>query len=77
MQSHAGRQAQFSELDTALAAIGVGRSHALLLICIALLWAGDAAEVMALSYLSPAVSSNIVGDKVKGRGGCALSRCRS
>jgi hypothetical protein len=55
------QQQQAAELDAALEAIGVGRSHALLatcvgLVCVGLVWAGDAAEVMVLSFLGPAVS---------------------
>lgn len=53
---HASKHAQFEELDAALAGSSGGRFHLLLLSCICCCWAGDAAEVMVLSYLSPAVS---------------------
>lgn len=46
----------YHELEDALEQIGGGRFQALLLASIGLVWAGDAAEAMVLSYLGPAVS---------------------
>jgi hypothetical protein len=46
----------YRELDSALNQLGGGKFQLLLLSCICLVWAGDAAEVMVLSYLGPAVS---------------------
>lgn len=46
----------FHGLEDALEQIGAGRFQTLLLASIGLVWAGDAAEVMVLSYLGPAVS---------------------
>jgi hypothetical protein len=47
----------YAEVDEALEQIGHGKFQVLLLSCISLVWAGDAAEVMVLSYLGPAVSA--------------------
>lgn len=47
----------YAEVDAALEQIGAGRFQVLLLSCICLVWAGDAAEVMVLSFLGPAVRS--------------------
>jgi hypothetical protein len=44
-------------VDETLDHIGHGKFQVLLLSCISLVWAGDAAEVMVLSYLGPAVSA--------------------
>ncbi|WIA28090.1 hypothetical protein OEZ86_010672 [Tetradesmus obliquus] len=43
-------------MEDALDAIGLGRFHVLLLLCVSLVWAGDAMEVMILSYLGPATA---------------------
>lgn len=49
----------YAEVDEAIEQIGHGRFQVLLLSCISLVWAGDAAEVMVLSYLGPAVSAAV------------------
>lgn len=56
-QHHHSKQHAFEQLDATLEQLGGGRFQLLLLSCICLFWAGDAAEVMVLSYLGPAVST--------------------
>jgi hypothetical protein len=46
----------YHELEDALEQTNGSRFQAVLLASIGLVWAGDAAEVMVLSYLGPAVS---------------------
>ncbi|KAF6259151.1 major facilitator superfamily domain-containing protein [Scenedesmus sp. NREL 46B-D3] len=43
-------------MEQAIDAIGLGRFHVFLLLCVSLIWAGDAMEVMILSYLGPAAA---------------------
>lgn len=73
------KQHQYEDLDSALDEIGAGKFHILLLSCICLVWAGDAAEVMVLSYLGPAVSMHTrccIMQSTEGRGRVLGKRVR-